>query len=120
MYCTNCGENNDDNAYKCVSCGKVLQHVEQSSIRPPYVKEVPSYLAHAILATLFCCLPFGIVAIVYAAQVNGKLAIGDYAGAVEASENAKKWCWVSLGVWLAGLIIFFVLPLIFTLPFGFL
>jgi len=41
--------------------------------------------------TLFCCLPFGIVSIVYAAQVNTKLAAGDYAGAVDASQKAKTW-----------------------------
>src|SRR5207237_6484686 len=32
--------------------------------------DVPSYLVQSILATLFCCMPFGIVAIVYAAQVS--------------------------------------------------
>lgn len=37
---------------------------------------MPTYLAPAILTTIFCCLPFGIVSIVYAAQVNGKLAAG--------------------------------------------
>ena len=37
---------------------------------------VPNYLVFAILATVFCCLPTGIPAIVYAAQVNGKLQAG--------------------------------------------
>ncbi len=58
------------------------------------IRNVPNYLPQAILVTLFCCLPFGIVAIVYAAQVNGKLQVGDYEGAVTASDNAKKWCWI--------------------------
>ena len=39
--------------------------------------QVPNNLVWAILSTLFCCLPAGIVSIVYAAQVNGKLAAGD-------------------------------------------
>jgi len=39
-------------------------------------KAVPNYLVQAILCTICCCLPFGIVAIVYAAQVNGKVAGG--------------------------------------------
>jgi hypothetical protein len=56
---------------------------------------VPNYLVHAILCTVFCCLPFGIVGIVYAAQVNGKLAAGDYQGAIMASDSARTWCWVS-------------------------
>jgi hypothetical protein len=62
---------------------------------PPYV---PNYLVQAILVTLFCCLPFGIVAIVFAAQVNGKLAAGDHAGAVQTSNQAKMWCWISFGI----------------------
>lgn len=57
----------------------------------PAIGSVPNYLAPAILATIFCCLPFGIVAIVYAAQVDGTLAAGDYAGAVDASNRAKNW-----------------------------
>ncbi len=52
---------------------------------------VPNNLVWAILSTLFCCLPLGIVSIVFAAQVNGKLAAGDVQGAQEASEKAKKW-----------------------------
>lgn len=52
---------------------------------------VPNYLVPAILTTIFCCLPFGVVAIVYAAQVDGRLMAGDYAGAEELSNRAKKW-----------------------------
>jgi len=58
--------------------------------------EVPNYLVQAILVTIFCCVPFGIVSIVYAAQVNGKVAAGDYAGAIATSNKAKTWAWVSL------------------------
>lgn len=59
---------------------------------------VPNYLVWAILATLCCCIPGGIVAIVYAAQVDGKLAAGDYEGALSSSKNAKMWSWISFGV----------------------
>jgi hypothetical protein len=73
---------------------------------------VPTYLAQAILCTLFCCLPAGIVAIVYAAQVNGKLAAGDYPGAALASKNAKTWTWVSFGIGLAVIAIYFVVVVV--------
>jgi hypothetical protein len=43
-------------------------------------------------------VPFGIVSIVFAAQVNGKVAAGDYSGAIATSNKAKTWAWVSLGV----------------------
>lgn len=51
----------------------------------------PNYLVWSILTTLFCCLPLGIVSIVFAAQVNSKWAMGDGAGAVESSNKAKQW-----------------------------
>ena len=63
---------------------------------------VPNHLVWAILSTLFCCLPLGIVSIVFAAQVNGKLAAGDVAGAQEASDKAKKWAMWSA---IAGVIV---------------
>jgi len=69
---------------------------------------VPNYLVFAILATVFCCLPAGIPAIVYAAQVNGKLQVGDVAGAQIASKNAKTWCLVSAGLGV-GLVALYVL-----------
>jgi hypothetical protein len=105
MFCTQCGANNADNAMVCVQCGRNLQSTTplQSTgvVMPPPGTTVPNYLVFAILATVFCCLPTGIAAIVYAAQVNGKLQAGDYAGAQAASNNAKMWCWVSLGLGLA-------------------
>ena len=50
-----------------------------------------NWLVESILVTLFCCLPFGIVGIVNAANVNSKYAMGDYAGAQAASAAAGKW-----------------------------
>lgn len=93
MYCRNCGSENPDDALKCGACGKPLQPAAPRQPTPT----VPNYLVQAILVTFFCCVPFGIVAIVYAAQVNAKLGAGDYNGAVESSNNAKKWCWVAFG-----------------------
>lgn len=72
-------------------------------------RDIPNYLAQAIPCTLFCCLPFGIVAIVQAAQVNTKLSLGDYAGAQKSSDQAKMWCWISfaLGLIATPFIIYF-------------
>lgn len=57
-----------------------------------------SYLVGGILTTLFCCLPLGIVAIVFASQVDGKYARGDYAGAQDAAKNAKLCTWIAVGI----------------------
>ena len=48
-------------------------------------------LVWGILTTLFCCLPLGVASIVFAAQVNGKWAAGDYAGAQESADKARKF-----------------------------
>jgi hypothetical protein len=64
-------------------------------------RNIPTHLAEAILVTIFCCWAFGIPAIVYAAQVNGKMQMGDYRGAEQASASAATWCWVSFGIGLA-------------------
>jgi hypothetical protein len=63
---------------------------------------IPNYLVPAILVTVLCCLPFGIAAIVYAAQVNTKSQAGDLKGAREASKNARMWCWIALVAGLAA------------------
>jgi hypothetical protein len=70
--------------------------------------KVPNYLVYSILSTIFCCLPAGVVSIVYAAQVNSKLANGDYAGAAQSSKNARTWAIVSAVVGLVGVIIWIV------------
>jgi len=104
MYCQNCGKPNDENSAFCSNCGKSLTATQKT----PVTTYVPNYLAQAILVTIFCCLPFGIVAIVYAAQVNGKLRAGLVSEAIEASNSAKTWCWVSFWLGLAvGIIYFF-------------
>jgi hypothetical protein len=60
-------------------------------------------------------LPFGIVSIIFAAQVNTKWAAGDFAGAQNSSKNAKLWAWVSFAaaicVFIAYAIIAFTIGL---------
>lgn len=50
-----------------------------------------NYLVWAILSTVFCCIPFGIVSIVFAAKVNGLWAQGLQVEAKAASDKAKMW-----------------------------
>ena len=51
---------------------------------------VPDYLVWAILETILCCLPLGIVAIIYANQANSAKAVGNYAEALEKANTAKN------------------------------
>jgi hypothetical protein len=73
-----------------------LSMTAQYGTRPLMTAPVPNYMVWAILVTLFCFLPTGIAAIVFASQVNTKLAAGDRAGAVEASNKAKMWSLISV------------------------
>ena len=72
---------------------------------PPLVDECPpNYLTQAILATIFCFFPLGIVASVYANQVETKHYAGDAQGALDASANARTWCQASVAVAVVGII----------------
>lgn len=76
---------------------------------PPPATPPKNWLVESILATIFCCLPFGIAGIVFASQVSSKWAVGDYAGALQASKDAAKWTKVSFFVQLAIIAIWLVL-----------
>jgi hypothetical protein len=63
-------------------------------------------MVQAILVTLFCCLPFGIVAIVKASQVSKMQLLGNFPAAIQSSNEAKMWCWISFGCGIAGVLIY--------------
>ena len=50
--------------------------------------DIPSHMTKAILTTLCCCLPLGIVAIVKASSVSSAVRRGDYEEARQLSEEA--------------------------------
>lgn len=131
MNCPNCGTSNPETASLCVQCGRPLNApppppqasytppppASQASYIPPSASQgsastgagaPPNHLILAIFTTLCCCLPLGIVAIIFAAQVNSKYAAGDYAGAQSASANAKKWAIIAIVVGLLFQVIWMV------------
>ena len=86
----------------------------------PAQREPDNYLVWAILCTVLCCLPFGIVSLVYSTKVSGLWSQGRYAEAQAAADSAKKWAiigaivggviaviivvlWVSLAVFVSNL-----------------
>ena len=60
-----------------------------------------SNMVWAILCTVLCCMPLGIVAIIQASGVNSAYDRGDYAEAENKAKSAKNWA-----IWgmVAGLI----------------
>jgi Interferon-induced transmembrane protein len=60
---------------------------------PGYIAGPPpeNNLVWAILSTVLCCLPLGIVSIVKSSQVNTLWSQGRYDEARKAADDAKKW-----------------------------
>jgi hypothetical protein len=69
-----------------------FQDAPATPVAPP-----SNYLIGAILCTIFCCQVFGIISIIYAAQVNTKWEAGNFEGARQASKNALLWIWLAVG-----------------------
>ena len=94
MNCPRCGKENLGNANYCEVCGEklddnVTQVQNNSSLQAkPQIKD---YMVFSILTTIFCCIPFGIIAIVYSSKVSKLIAVGDFEGASNASRNSKIW-----------------------------
>ena len=76
--------------------------------RPP---KPDNYLVWAILSTLLCCLPLGIVSIVFSSKVDGQYNAGDYVGAQDSANKAKNfamWGAIIGGVCIIAYILFIV------------
>jgi hypothetical protein len=75
--------------------------------------KVPNYLIPAIISAL-CCFPLGIISIIFAAQVNGKVQSGDVAGALDASKKAKLFSiiFIAIGVVIWGGYLLFTLGIV--------
>lgn len=74
----------------------------------PY-PNIKSPMVWSILSTICCCIPFGIVSIVYAAKVNSLLSVGNFQAAKEAADKAKMWAWIAFGLGLISNAIAFVI-----------
>ena len=69
---------------------------------------VPNYLVPSIIS-IFCCWPLAIPAIIFATQVNGKVAAGDIAGAQDASKKAKMFSFIAIGLGLLGILCYVIM-----------
>jgi hypothetical protein len=53
-------------------------------------------------------MPLGVVAVIFAAQVNGKVAAGDIAGATDSSKKAKMFSFIAIGLGLLLILCYIV------------
>ena len=88
--------NQQANPYSAPQSQAIRSYSPQPAMGPPI--NGGGILAFSIFVTVMCCMPFGIVGIVYAAQINSKQAVGDYLGAAESANKSKMWCWIGFGI----------------------
>lgn len=82
----------------------------QQSSYPPSLTKPDSNLVWAILCTVLCCIPLGIVSIVYACKVDSLWSIGAYQEAYDAANKAKKWA-----IW--GAVLYILIGIFYVLIF---
>lgn len=80
-----------------------------STFTPPPVKKPDNWLVWSILSTLFCCLPLGVVAIVYSAQVDSQWYRGEHERAINSARKAKNFTIAGVICGVVGSIIYFIL-----------
>ena len=84
---------------------------------PPDIPKMPdTYLVWSILATIFCCLPFGIAGILNAIKVSEAYEVGNYIEAEKYSQKAEQWSSIAAisGISLPLLIIVIILIITFS------
>jgi hypothetical protein len=93
--------------------------MENLNMAPPGPKGPFSenWLVEAILVTLLCCLPFGVVGIIFAAQVNTKQQAGDMEGAEKARKDAARWTKIGFWVGIAGIVLYLLFVLLWGAAF---
>jgi hypothetical protein len=89
-------------------------------IQQPPLFRPKNWLVESILVLIFCCLPFGIVGLVYSTQVNAKYDAGDFNGAKDASDNAGKWTKIGFFTGLIVVVLYILVIVVFGVGVAFL
>lgn len=71
-----------------------------------------NHLVWAILTTVLCCLPLGIVSIIKSTQVNTLWAQGQYDAARKSADDAKKWAMWSA---IVSVVLFVIIGIIYAI-----
>ena len=82
----------------------------QQEVQPPVCPK--TWLVESILVTLLCCLPFGIVGIVYSSKVSSKFDAKLYDEAKRASDEAGKWTKIGFFCGIGICVIYFIVMLL--------
>lgn len=118
MFCKNCGKEISEDVRFCPNCGCDLtgsqpagnggqpRDMHRGQTKPP------THLVLAIIVTIFCCLPFGILSIIYSTKVDSYWLAGNVNEAWAYSRKAWNWALVGLVLsvvwWIVYMIMFFL------------
>ena len=125
MFCTKCGKDIPENASFCPSCAAPVnvQYQQQTAFAQQPVTpqqtaaiqepaKVTDWLIPGIIATVCCCLPLGVVSIVFAAQANSQAQQGNYEEAQKTADKAKLFFILSIVLGLIGVVLYIFLQII--------
>jgi len=115
MYCSNCGTEVQNSVLYCPKCGTNTAQSGGTAqaeygqanrasptggmpVRGDISQEVEDHLTKSILATVLCCLPLGIAAIIYSTKVKSLLQADDIDAAIVASKQANLLSNLSIGL----------------------
>lgn len=90
------------------------QETPENNDLPPL--KPTSWLWQSIVATLFCCMPFGIAAIIFAAKVNSLYFNGQYEESQRMSRKARMWVIISFALGLLYLLFCILMLVTGNLP----
>lgn len=68
-------------------------------------ERIDTWLWQSIVATLLCCLPLGVVGIVFAAQAQSAINVGNLDEARAKASTARTMTLIAVGLGLAGILI---------------
>lgn len=114
MFCRKCGTELSPGDRFCPNCGAEQMRDYAADVNNARAGRPDNYIWFAVLVTVLCCMPLGIVSIINSAKVDSTWAAGDYDEAWKYSRRARNWAWWAV----ASSVIFVILYLIFCIALG--
>ncbi len=115
LTCHECGGKVSSEAAQCPHCGAKVKNEQTDIVESKTVANATTtqskpddWLAWSILSTLLCCLPLGLVGIVYASKVDSAWYAGRYDEALAAADKARTITLISAGAGISVSILYVI------------